>query len=88
MIVGISDFLFYFIYFILFYFLGKGWLWIEFEYAIVFGAWESLSVLEIFFFFVCNWWVGEFELRKWDVSCDLYIIFAKAFDYELWFIKW
>ena len=63
MIVGISDFLFYFIYFILFYFLGKGWLWIEFEYAIVFGAWESLSVLEIFFF-LCA--IDEWESLSWE----------------------
>ena len=72
MIVGISDFLFYFIYFILFYFLGKGWLWIEFEYAIVFGAWESLSVLEIFFFCV-QLMSGRVWVEK--VRCELWFIY-------------
>ena len=34
---------------VVFFFFGKGWLWIEFENAIAFDAWESLSILDIFF---------------------------------------
>ena len=59
--------------FILF-FLGR--LWIEYNMWLCLGL--ASLYLSIYIYIFCSYWRGMFELRKWDMRCE--VIIYKAFD--------